>query len=268
MKRKHWKIGCIWFLTACVFMGMGYMCGWAASEIRGGSPKPIAPQEPSLVSGVQSQKTEPVLLNVPYISQEGLLPTGCEIISALMVLRFYGYTIPLERFVDNYLDKAPLTFFNGQLTGPHPDEAFVGSPYDENGYGCYAPVIVSSLRRIVSDVQTETNRTDGERRIINTTGLDLDSLLEKYIDQGIPVLVWATIRLNPSTPGTVWIDRHTGESFTWKRQEHCMVLVGYDSASYYFNDPYQSNGVCAYDRETVRRRFAEMGSQSVVMLPG
>jgi len=43
------------------------------------------------------------------------------------------------------------------------------------------------------------------------------------------------------------------------------VLVGYDSKTYYFNDPYQNNGLMPYPRELVERRFAELGCQSVTV---
>lgn len=58
----------------------------------------------------------------------------------------------------------------------------------------------------------------------------------------------------------------TGELFTWKRSEHCLVLVGYDAQYYYMNDPYQNNGLKAYDRSLVEARYATMGYQAVAIL--
>ena len=57
----------------------------------------------------------------------------------------------------------------------------------------------------------------------------------------------------------------TGKLFTWKRHEHCLVLVGYDKDYYYMNDPYQSKGLVAYKRSVVEARYATMGSQAVVI---
>ena len=37
-----------------------------------------------------------ILLDVPYISQEGTLPTGCEIVSSAMLLRYYGIDTTAE----------------------------------------------------------------------------------------------------------------------------------------------------------------------------
>lgn len=92
------------------------------------------------------------ILDVPYISQKGLLPTGCEIVSALMVLRHYEYDITADAFIDQYLDKGEFyTDDEGRLYGVHPARAFAGDPRSENGYGCYAPVIVNLLNRILKN---------------------------------------------------------------------------------------------------------------------
>ncbi len=46
-----------------------------------------------------------------------------------------------------------------------------------------------------------------------------------------------------------------------------MVLVGYDEAYYYFNDPYGGNGTVAYGRELTQARYEALGQQAVVLLP-
>lgn len=43
------------------------------------------------------------------------------------------------------------------------------------------------------------------------------------------------------------------------------MLVGYDSSNYYFNDPYQNNGLVAYPRKLAERRFSELGFHSVTV---
>lgn len=208
-------------------------------------------------SSGKATETAEWLLDVPYISQKGLLPTGCEIVSALMVLHYYGYDITADQFVDNYLDKGDFyTDAQGQLFGVHPARAFVGDPRTENGYGCYAPVIVNSLNRILKSNQ----------RAKALTGTKLETLLENYVKKGTPVLVWASIEMRQPSAGTSWTVKDTGEKFTWIRQEHCMVLVGYDRNNYYFNDPYNGNGIIGYNKYLVETRFEEMGMQSVVIL--
>lgn len=41
-----------------------------------------------------------------------------------------------------------------------------------------------------------------------------------------------------------------------------MLLVGYDEKKYYFNDPYDNNGVIGYERELVEKRHAAQHSMA------
>jgi len=196
------------------------------------------------------------LISVPYISQSGGYPTGCEIVSASMLLQHYEYDVSVDEFIDNYLERSSLEEINGNLYGPDPNEAFAGDPRSVYSYGCYAPVIVSSLNKILGE----------EHWVKNTTGSEFNELIENYIDKEIPVLVWTSINLIPTSVGTEWYVRESGERIQWISNEHCMVLVGYDKDKYYFNDPYEDNGVVGYDKELVEERFRELGNQSIVIL--
>ena len=42
-----------------------------------------------------------------------------------------------------------------------------------------------------------------------------------------------------------------------------MLLVGYDEKNYYFNDPYDNNGVIGYTKEIVERRHAAQHSMAL-----
>lgn len=194
-------------------------------------------------------------ISVPYISQENVLPTGCEIISSVMLLRYYHYNTSVDDFIDKYLDKEDFTKENGTYYGPHPSEAFVGSPYREDGLGCYAPVIQKALNRVLKNEVA-----------LDTTGTSLDDLVRKYISNDQPVLVWASMNMIPLEDGFTYTIKSTGKKFTWPANEHCLVLVGYDQNKYYFNDPYKSNGVKSYQKSLVNKRFTEMGLQSVAVV--
>ncbi len=195
------------------------------------------------------------MIDVPYISQDGDFPTGCESVSATMVLQYYGKKISPEEFIDNYLTQEDFREENGVRIGPSPWEAFVGSPYSSNSYGCYAPVIVEALRKACPtgfDVRNET-------------GSSLHKLAETYLDADIPVLIWATMDMKESWKSDQW-QLENGETFTWIAGEHCLVLVGYDENAYYFNDPYQNHGIIGYDKKTVEKRYRELGRQAVVLV--
>lgn len=196
-------------------------------------------------------------IDVPIIGDQSReYPTGCESASSVMLLKYWGIDTNMEEFINQYLPKENLTMEGGRLTGPGPDEAYIGDPRESSGYGCYAPVIVTALERAA-----------GERmEVRNETGASLEELAEQYIKENIPVLIWATVGFLPSRAGAKWHIRSTGEEFTWPLGEHCLVLVGYDQERYYFNDPYEDKGFVGYEKELVRLRYEEMGKQAVVMV--
>ncbi len=196
-------------------------------------------------------------LTVPYISQEGVLPTGCEMVSAAMLLQYYGYDITAQTLVNEYLDAEPLETRDGQLYGPHPRDAFVGDPWSSSGFGCYAPVVVRMLNKL----------PDRQHEAVDLSGLPLSQLIREYVSKGHPVLVWVTIAWLEVSDGPSWIDTRTGETYVWQNQEHCMVLTGADETGYYLNDPYKSNGRIRVNRSRVEDRYASMGGQAVAFLP-
>lgn len=193
-----------------------------------------------------------IKIDVPYIDQSVKYPTGCESASAVMLLQYLGYDISVDEFIEKYLDKKDFENRGGELFGPDPYKFFCGSPYDEDAFGCYAPVICRALERAA-----------GERyQAIDETGSTIPDLLKKYIDQGMPVLIWNCIELRTPIIGPEWKLLDSGEKFVWISNEHCMLLVGYDETGYYFNDPYGNNGVIRYDKNTVEERHAAQHMQA------
>ena len=91
----------------------------------------------------------------------------------------------------------------------------------------------------------------------------IQKLLEKYIDQEMPVVFWACINMRKEITGPEWKLLDSGETFCWTSNEHCMLLVGYDEEKYYFNDPYNNNGVIGYERELVEKRHAAQHSMAI-----
>lgn len=77
-------------------------------------------------------------ITVPYIDQSIKYPTGCESVSAVMLLRFLGYDITVDEFIENGLECRDMEWRDGVLYGPDPNECFCGNPYDEDGFGIYA----------------------------------------------------------------------------------------------------------------------------------
>ena len=203
------------------------------------------------------------IANVPLIGQQKL-PTGCETCSAVMLLNYYGYNISETSFADKYLIKRPLGYGKYGLEGPDPNCAFIGSPYTTNSFGAYAPVMAKSMNSYLAKKSYKA---------VSVSGKSLEYLAGKYIAQGQPVMVWATIYMTASYKTTTWRVNYTdenarykkGSSYTWLANEHCLLLTGYDSSFYYFNDPW-TNSRIAYSKSVVNTRYNELGKQAVVMI--
>ena len=77
-------------------------------------------------------------IQVPYIDQSIKYPTGCESVSAVMLLKYLGYEITVDEFIQNCLECREMEIRDGVLYGPDPNKFFCGNPYDEESYGIYA----------------------------------------------------------------------------------------------------------------------------------
>lgn len=192
-------------------------------------------------------------ITVPYIDQSIKYPTGCESVSAVMLLRFLGYDITVDEFIENGLECRDMELRDGVLYGPDPNECFCGNPHDEDGFGIYAGGLRKALERVAGD----------RYKFPDETGTPVSELLRKYIDQNMPVVFWACINMREEIPGPEWRLLDSGEKFCWTSNEHCMLLVGYDEKNYYFNDPYDNNGVIGYPKEIVERRHAAQHSMAL-----
>ena len=199
-----------------------------------------------------------VLLDVPFISQRDKYPNACESVSSVMALQYFGVPISVEEFVGQYLTVgiAPYTDADGIRRGCNPWCAFPGNPCDKTGWGCYAPVISKALKSIPLLEDFE---------ILELYDLPISELCSRYIDQAIPVILWATIDMQEPRPGVSWNILGTDEAFTWISPMHCLLLTGYDDIYYYFMDPLEKKD-CRYSKDSVETAYAGMYRQAVVIL--
>lgn len=197
------------------------------------------------------------VLDVPYYSQEDY-PTGCELVSSSMLLAYYGFGATAGDLIDGgYISESTFYELDGVRYGGNPQKQFIGSPYDASSFGCYSGAIMSMLGKYLSGTDYSP---------LDTTGTELSQLCTDYIDNGIPVLVWASIDMKETyvNEANTWIIEDTRESFTWRSNEHCLVLVGHDDFNYYFNDPMNGKS-CTYEKKLSEQRHSELGKQSVVL---
>ncbi|MBQ8683472.1 MAG: C39 family peptidase [Clostridia bacterium] len=236
-------------LALAVAFALGVLAG------RGSVTATDAPTDTPALSAETGSPQDAVLLAVPPLGQHPDYPTGCEVVCAAMALQFAGKGATVDELIDSHLPTSrDWYWYGGRFYGPDPNEVFCGDPRSEQSYGCVAPLIEKMLLSYLGD----------NRQVINATGLSLSTLCTRYIDIGVPVLVWATVGMNPLTDGRSWI-LPDGSDFTWPTGEHCLLLIGYDGENYYFNDPTDGKRV-AYVRITAEQRYEEMGRQALAVM--
>ena len=197
------------------------------------------------------------VLDVPYLSQENILPNGCEAVAATMLLQYAGLDISPTDFTDRFLPCGEVKIRWGVRFGPNPKEAYAGDPYSKSaGFGCYAPVIVKALAAAAPD----------GFRPLDLSGKTLQELADTYIDAGIPVAVWVTVEMGEIEKMIQWQSEDGSQSFLYPANEHCMVLVGYDDTNYYFNDPDASRGLVAYPKAAASLAYNSLGRQAVALV--
>lgn len=205
--------------------------------------------------------TTMLIHNVPFQSQIGVLPTGCELFSALMVLNYYDVGATIEDVIEKTKSEYPEKI-GEKVCAPKPTEAFIGAPDDKTSFGCYPPVVVDMMSKLLPESLTA----------VDTTGMELKELAETYLPLERPILVWATIDMEESYRKIGWYLKDadgnpTDEWYFWNAPEHCLVLIGYNENYYFFNDPLSEGSPTPFERKLVEQRFGELGKMSVVVCP-
>lgn len=207
-------------------------------------------QFPALMKVATSQDA---WISVPLISQEEVgYQTGCELVSAAMLLNYYGIDVTPED-VYSVIQKSSAEDTD-TVYGPDPNVCFIGDPTTTYAFGCYALPLIDAMNQLL----------DEEWQAVNVSDSDLEDLEKNYLNQGIPIIIWATIHMSEPQKGDSWL-LSDGTKFQWIAGEHCLVLVGADEEYYYFNDPNHAGEVVGYERAVVRERYEQLGKQAVII---
>ncbi|ARP49499.1 hypothetical protein B6259_00470 [Ruminococcaceae bacterium CPB6] len=193
-------------------------------------------------------------LQLPYCSATNLLPCGSESVSELMLLHYWGIPASLDSVVSS-LQKAPLQQAkSGGLLGPNPNTAFAGNPRKKGSAGCFADPVAASLSQLLPP----------QLRAKDATGASLDSLLQKYVANGEPVLLWATVNMDKPSVPLKW-NTPEGGTCCWPRNTDCMVLVGYDQTCCWLEDPENTAGPTRLTRQLTEERYNQLGRHCVTV---
>ena len=203
-------------------------------------------------------------IEAPYFSQDGK-PAGCELVCTSMLLAYYDFAITADELIsEGYIEQAMVDTYQDPERGTvmfsgDPNEVFIGDPNTPYGYGCYSGAIRSCLRKYLDNEFFDA---------VDISGISLKDLCMEYIDCGEPVIVWASVDMEPffTAEANKWEIEGTDEMVEWKSNEHCLLLVGYNEESYCFHDPLRG-AYTLYPRDVAEALYREMGSQAVTIHP-
>lgn len=183
------------------------------------------------------------------IMQEPELPTGCEVTALAEVLNYLGFDIDKVELCDNFM---PVDY-EGAVNMYY---AYIGDPKSNNGFGCYAPVIVKTAYEYFESV-------DSPCYAVDITGTDFKYLLFQ-ITQDRPVIVWTTMGQMETYPNYKWTAGN-GEDMVFNDYQHCVAIYGYDlnAGVIYTADPLVGN--TTYEMSRFETIYDIMYKQAVVI---
>jgi len=134
-------------------------------------------------------------VDIEFIDQTDLMPSGCEIIALSIALHCMGYdeADPIE-IADEYIE------YGGDSA-----KYFTGTPYGDGGG--FPPCIVTAANKWLKD-------NGGGAKAFDLTGSSFEGLCA-LVELGYPVLVWTTDGM---------ADPYVGSE--WYFPEHCVVMYG------------------------------------------
>ncbi len=210
------------------------------------NPEPTVPVRPTSFK-----------LDVPMVYQNPELPTGCEATSLTILLNYSGFNVSKTTVAD-LMPKMDFYYSGGVYYGADYITTFPGNPRYDSGYGCYTPCMVTTASRYFS------SEGISGCSLSNISGNDFDRLFS-YVAAGKPVMVWATMNMIEPRDTVSWTTPE-GRYVTWKGNEHCLVITGYDLAQgiVYVNDPLR--GKVTYSISTFEHRYNQMGKYAAVIV--
>lgn len=213
-------------------------------------------KEAETTANKSSKKETRIVLPVENIQQLPELPAGCEVTSTAIVMNYEGIKVD-KMVLATFLPKMEFPDKNGLWESPW--NKFVGNP-KLTYYGCYSPVIVETFNACLKKNKIENFE------IVDISDSSMEELYGQ-IDDGHPVIVWATMFMKESYTGRSSWYLQDGTKFNWRSNEHCLVLIGYDTDknTVILSDPYDSKGTVEYDAELFESRYTELYKQALII---
>ncbi|MDO4522706.1 MAG: C39 family peptidase, partial [Eubacteriales bacterium] len=185
-------------------------------------------------------------LRMTNYRQNPELPTGCESVALAMVLNYKKFSIKKTTIANYYL---PTNNGGNFVT------SFAGDPHSSSGCGIYAPGLTIAANKYLKAKKSKLKAYD-------ISGIKLTDLY-KYVNNGDPVIVWNGMYMLTPVPSFSYTT--LGKTWTFFRNEHCVVLCGYDKKKdkVLINDPL--DGLVWRNRSAFERIYNRMGKMAVVI---
>lgn len=268
MKHKKKKL-----INLCVVMMCCAFILYAISFILAGAENQGKNQNAEDNSQPVTEETENIREKIPSYKIEGVpvipqieLKSGCETYAATMLMQYLGFDIDEVTFADNYLISRDVSYGkDGNRYGPDPNSAFSGDVHSSYGWCIYCPAMAKSMNNYFKSENSKLVATPIE-------GVTLDDLCYKYVINDKPVMIWGTTNMEEAYEDDSWIVDYTdenakyeiGDTYTWLRNEHCLVLFGFDKENYYFCDSCAGD-VSVFDKATSEQRYKQLSMQAIVV---
>ncbi|MEI3172118.1 MAG: C39 family peptidase [Lachnospiraceae bacterium] len=185
-------------------------------------------------------------IEMENILQNPELPTGCESVALTMVLKYLGFDLEKTTIADDYLVFADRNFAMG----------YIGNPHTEDGAGIFAPGLVKTANNFLE-------AQESEKRGFDISDTDFEDLYN-YVAAGIPIIIWNTMYLEKPVP-TDEVCEFEGKTYRWFRNEHCMVMCGFnkENGTVLIQDPL--DGLVERDAETFAKYYEELGKNAMII---
>lgn len=198
-----------------------------------------------------SSQSGPKLLNVPLISQYPEPPSGCEATVLAMALQYYGIHVSKTKLADEMpYDPTPIKRDSNRriIEWGDPEVGYVGNPYNLG-----TTINPNPLKKLL-----DKYRSGG----IALYGQDF-SVIENYVNEGKPTLVWFTLHYQMPAPRT-W-KTPAGKEIYAPRPLHCVLVTGVDSRYVYFHDSDANRKNVRVAREHFEKVYNAMGRRALVV---
>ena len=171
-----------------------------------------------------AKKYENLLLEVMSYCQFPNYPTGCEIVSLYILLKYYGIDVTLDDLI-SHINRGSMPHFQDfAYYGSNPEKYFVGDPTTKCSYGVYNDPICE-LANLYKD------------GAISKKNFPVSQIIQ-LLDEKRPVIAWVTIHLKDPFISATWFDLEDGSKIEWYSGEHAVVICGYTNNAFIVSDPY------------------------------